>query len=67
MIEIAATTDPVRLSFLKAALEDAGIAHRVFDQAAAATWPGAFTARLMVAETDAWMARSVLTAAERDL
>ena len=66
MIEVASTHDPVRLSFLKAALEEAGLAYRVFDTGIGATWPGAFPARIMVAETDAWMARSVLAAAERD-
>ena len=64
MVEIARTHDLIRLSWLKAVLEEAGVAFVVFDAAAATTWPGAFPARLMVDPKDAWMARSALSDAE---
>ena len=65
MIEVARTGDPVRLSFLKAVLAEAGVTFVVFDAAASAAWPGAFPARLMVDPKAAWLARSALAAAER--
>ena len=64
MIEVARTDDPVRLSFLKAVLAEAGVAFFVFDAGASTTWPGAFPARLMVDPKDAWLARSALAHAE---
>ena len=60
MIEVARTHDSVRLGYLQALLEDAGITAVVFDGAARSVWPGAIPARLMVDEKDAWLARSVL-------
>lgn len=56
MIEVARTSDPVRLAFLQAALAEAGIESAVFDGAAGALWPGAIPRRLMVDERDAWRA-----------
>ena len=64
MIEVANTTDPVRLSYLRAVLEQAGIASTVFD--ASAPWPGAIPSRLMVADRDGWMARRILGDAEAE-
>lgn len=67
MIEIADARDPVRLSYVRAVLEDAGITHAVFDQGADALWPGAFRTRIMVADKDAWLARKTLEAADAEL
>ncbi len=64
MIEVANTSDPVRLSYLRAALAEARIASVVFD--AAAPWPGAIPSRLMVADQDGWMARRIVADAEAD-
>ncbi len=58
MIEVANTTDPVRLSYMRAALQEAGIDSVVFDTAA--PWPGAIPARLMVCDQDGWMARRIV-------
>ena len=59
--------DAVRLSFLRAVLDEAGIACFVFDIAAGATWPGAFPSRVMVSAEEAWLARSIIRSAEADL
>ena len=67
MIEVADARDPVRLSFIRAVLEDAGIPHAAFDTAAGALWPGAFRTRVMVADKDAWRAGKTLEAADADL
>jgi len=64
VVELLKTTDPVRLSFLQAALDDAGIESLVFD--AGAPWPGAIPARLMVGDHDADRARRVIADAERE-
>ena len=64
MVEILTTSDPVRLSFVRAALKAADIDSVVFD--AGAPWPGAIPVRLMVADRDAWMARHVAADAERE-
>jgi hypothetical protein len=63
MIELAKAFDPVRLSFLRAVLEDAGVAFVVLDTGAGAIWPGAIPARLMVAEKDRWRAQRALAEA----
>ena len=63
MVEVARTHDPVRITYLQALLDEAGVASRVFDAAARSTWPGAIPARLMVDDRDAWLARSVLAEA----
>jgi hypothetical protein len=65
MIELENTSDPVRLSFLRSALEAAGIDSFLFD--AGAPWPGAIPIRLMVDEDDAPRARRVIAQAERDI
>jgi hypothetical protein len=62
MIKIAATADPVRLSYLQAILADAGIPSFVFD--ANTPWPGAMRKRLVVADSDAELARLVIHHAE---
>ncbi len=63
MIELATAFDPVRLSFLRAVLDDAGIDVVVLDTGAGAIWPGAIPARLMVDEKDHWRARRALAEA----
>ena len=59
---LATSNDPVRLSFLKALLTDAGIAAIVLDSHASAVEGsiGAIPRRLVVADTDEWRARQVL-------
>ena len=63
MIELAKTFDPVRLSFLRSILAEAGVEAVVLDTGAGAIWPGAIPARVMVAEEDAWRARRALAEA----
>ena len=59
------TNDPVRLSFLRALLRDAGIECLVFDGFASSVEGsiGAIPRRLMVADDDAAQARAVLAEA----
>ncbi|MBV9511820.1 MAG: DUF2007 domain-containing protein [Caulobacteraceae bacterium] len=64
MIELARTADPVRLSFLQAVLQDAGVEAVVLDGHAAALFGSALDARLMVDEADLAQARRVIAAAE---
>jgi hypothetical protein len=64
MVEVAKTSDPVRLGYLQSALRDAGIDSVAFDTAAGALWPGAIPRRLMVEDRDAWRARKVIASAE---
>jgi len=52
MIELIKTTNPVRVSFLRAVLADAGIESFVADAGAASLWGTTIPARLMVAEAD---------------
>lgn len=66
MIELAKTFDPVRLSFLRSVLADAGIEVVVLDLGAGAIWPGAIPARIMVDEEDEARARRALSAAGID-
>lgn len=65
---IATTTDPVRLSFLRALLADAGIATVVLDAHISAVEGGigAFPRRLAVAAQDEAEARAVLRDAGED-
>jgi hypothetical protein len=65
MRTVAASNDPVRLSFLTALLADAGIAAVVMDQhtATAEGSIGAIPRRLMVATDDEGRARRVLAEA----
>lgn len=62
---VATTTDPVRLSFLRALLADAGIGAIVLDAHISAVEGGicAFPRRLAVAAGDEGRARAVLTEA----
>jgi hypothetical protein len=64
MIEILKTVDVVRLHFLCAVLEDAGIQAVVFD--GGGPWPGAFPGRLMVPADDEALARRLMTQAEAE-
>jgi hypothetical protein len=63
MIELERTSDPVRLSVLRAVLTDADIDHYVFDAGAANTWQGAIPVRLMVREDDVELARRAIAEA----
>ena len=63
MVELSKTFDPVRLSYLRSILAEAGIEVVVLDTGAGAIWPGAIPARIMVAEEDAWRARRALATA----
>jgi hypothetical protein len=65
MIELIKTSNPVRMSFLRAVLKDAGIESAVFDQGAGTLWGTAITARLMVEEEDLAQARRIVADAER--
>lgn len=65
MIEVARSTDPVRLAYLQATLKDQGIDSIQFDTAAGSLWPGAIPRRLMVEDRDAWRARIVVKDAEQ--
>jgi hypothetical protein len=65
--EVLATTDAVRLSFLRSVLEDAGIATVTLDGAMASVLSSAFGMRLMVDEEDLVQARRVIAEAERSL
>jgi len=67
MVEVAKTTDWVRLGFLQSALAEAGIESALFDTAAGALWPGAIPRRLMVSDRDAWKARIVIEKAELEI
>jgi len=62
MIELLKTTDQIRLHYLKSLLETAGVPVFVFE--GASPWPGAFPARLMVADADAELARRLVAQAE---
>ena len=67
MVEVAKTDNMVRLGFLQAVLDEAGIGCRVFDAAAGSLWPGAIPRRLMVDDRDAWRAKKLIEAAEREV
>jgi hypothetical protein len=58
VVELLATTDPVRLSYLRAVLNDAGIETFAFDTAMPV--PSAFPVRLMVQDEDEAAARRIL-------
>ncbi len=62
MVEIEATPDLVRLSYLRAVLAAAGVDSVVFD--ANSPWPGAMMMRLLVADRDVELARLAIAAAE---
>jgi hypothetical protein len=65
MIELISTSNPVRLSFLRAVLADAGIETAVFDSGAGSLWGTAIKSRLMVDEDDLPQARRVIAEAEK--
>jgi hypothetical protein len=65
--ELLTTNDPVRLSFLRSVLEDAGIETVVLDGALASVLSSLFTSRLMVEEADFNQAERVVADAERSL
>jgi putative signal transducing protein len=69
MKELARTNDAVRLSWLQAVLEEAGIAALVLDNHTSIIEGsiGAIPRRLMVADEDHFRATALLAAAERDL
>jgi hypothetical protein len=64
MIELVATSNVVRLSFIRAVLDDAGIGYAVLDNQMASVLGSAFDTRLMVDEADLNQARRLMTAAE---
>jgi hypothetical protein len=63
MIEVARLSDPVLLSYLRAALEAAGVEVFVFDEAS--PWPGAVPVRLLVDDEDAETARAIVAEAQQ--
>lgn len=65
MVEIEATLDAVRLSFLQAVLADVGVAAFVSD--VNSPWPGAMEKRLLVAERDEALARQAIRRADSGL
>ncbi len=66
MIELIKTSNPVRMSFLRAVLKDAGIESAIFDAGAGSLWGTAILSRLMVDEDDLAHAKRVIADAERD-
>jgi hypothetical protein len=66
MVELIKTTNPVRVSFLRAVLADAGIESFVADVGAASLWGTTIPARLMVGEGDLARARRLIADAEAD-
>jgi hypothetical protein len=65
MIELIKTSNPVRMSYLRAVLKDAGIESAVFDAGAGTLWGEAIVARLMVDEDDLAQAKRIIADAER--
>ena len=64
MVELIATSDPVRLSWLRAVLADAGIDTQLWDAGAGSLWGSAIDQRLMVDEADLALAQRLIAAAE---
>ncbi len=64
MVELVATSDAVRLSWLRAVLADAGIETQVWDAGAGSLWGSAINQRLMVDQADLAQAKRLLAAAE---
>jgi hypothetical protein len=60
MRELLRTANPVRLSYLQALLDDAGIDHVVLDANTGSLFPLGIVPRLMVAEEDLGAARRLL-------
>lgn len=65
MVEIEATLDAVRLSYLQAVLADAGVTAFISD--VNSPWPGAMRKRLLVAERDEALARQAIRRADSGL
>lgn len=66
MIEVDATSDPVRLGFLTDLLRSAGLDVFVADSGAASLWGTAIPARILVADADAPQARRLIEASDPD-
>lgn len=60
MIALLRTTDPIKLSSVRALLDDAGVETQTFDAAAGGLWPSVIPVRLMVSDTDVDRARRLL-------
>ena len=60
MIALLRTTDPIKLSSVRALLDDAGVETLTFDGAAGGLWPTVIPVRLMVSDADANNARRLL-------
>ena len=67
MIELVKTSNPVRLSFLRALLDEAGIEYAVFDGQMASMFGSAIDSRLMVDDADIEAARRLMAQAEKDI
>ena len=67
MKEVLTTNDPVRLSFLRSVLEDAGVKTSVLDSALASVLSSLFSSRLMVEDDDLAQAKRIIADAERSL
>ena len=67
MIELVKTSNPVRLSFLRALLDEAGIECAVFDGQMASMFGSAIDSRLMVDDADIETARRLMAVAEKDI
>jgi len=64
MVELFATSDAVRLSWLRAVLTDAGIETDVWDVGAGSLWGAAISQRLMVDDSDLAQAKRLIALAE---
>lgn len=64
MVEVAATSDPVRLAYLAALLRSAGLDPFIADAGAASLWGTAIPARILVCEPDASAARRLIESAD---
>jgi hypothetical protein len=64
MVELLKSSNPVRVSFLRAVLTDAGIETFVADSGAASLWGSAIPARLMVDDADLARAKRLIADAE---
>jgi Putative prokaryotic signal transducing protein len=66
MVELTTSTNPIRISFLRAMLADAGIESFLADVGAASLWGSAIPARLMVGEADLARARRLIAEVDPD-
>ena len=65
MIAILQSRNPVRLSFLKTMLDEAGLHPFVFE--GGVPYPGTYPSRLMVPESEVELARRLIAEAEAQL